>query len=163
MVNQAKSLNDDMVKLVAYSIVSIRREDERVLDGGEGTVLIVEPMTDETFTAYIIGHYLQQEITNDKEDAIREFSDALDRYLREVDDGGVRKFAESLRHYLREAISDNNKKEKTPAEKKLRQISEEDRKYLRVNYVVSNRWPREPLKFEEEQVAVLKNIRDKLP
>lgn len=162
MVNQAKNLNDDMVKLVAYSIVSIRREDERVLDGGEGTVLIVEPMTEETFSAYIIAHYLQQEITDDKEDAIREFSDALDRYLREVGEGSVRKFAEALRRYLREAIKNNNKK-KAPAEKKLRQISEEDRKYLRVNYVVSNRWPREPLKFEEEQVAVLEDIRDKLP
>src|SRR5690242_2147003 len=82
MSNQAKNLNDDMVKLVAYSIVSIRREDERVLDGGEGTVLIIEPMTEENFTAYIIGHYLQQEVTNDKEDAIRELVTALDRYLR---------------------------------------------------------------------------------
>jgi hypothetical protein len=162
MVNQSKNLNDDMVKLVAYSIVSIRREDERVLDGGEGTVLIVEPMTEETFTAYIIGHYLQQEVTNDKEDAIHDISDALDRYLREVGEGSVRKFAEALRRYLREAISDNKKK-KTTAEKKLRQISEKDRKYLRVNYVVSNRWPRESLKFEEEQVTVLEDIRDKLP
>lgn len=162
MGNQAKDLNDDMVKLVAYSIVSIRREDERVLDGGEGTVLVVEPMTEETFTAYIIAHYLQQEITDDKEDAIREFSDALDRYLREVGEGDIRKFAETLKRYLRETIQNNNKK-KTPAAKKRRQISEEDRKYLRVNYVVSNRWPREPLKFEEEQVVVLEDIRDKLP
>ena len=123
MVNEAKNLNDDMVKLVAYSIVSIRREDERVLDGGEGTVIVVEPMTDETFTAYIIGHYLQQEITDDKEDAIREFSDALDRYLREVGEESIRKFAEALRRYLREAIRNNNKK-KIRAEKKLRQISE---------------------------------------
>lgn len=161
MINQSKNLNDDMVKLVAYSIVSIRRQDERVLKGGEGTVVIVEPMTEENFTAYIIGHYLQQEDTNDKEDAIREFIDALERSLREIGDGSVRQFAEVLRRYLRESITNNKKK--TSVKRKLRQIPEEDRKYLRVNYVVSNRWPREPLKFEEDQVAVLEDIRDKLP
>ena len=163
MTNQEKNLNDDMVKLVAYSIVSIRRQDERVLNGGEGTVLIVEPMTEENFTAYIIGHYLQQEVTNDKEDAIGEFIDALERCLREMGDGNVRQFAEALRRYLRESITNNDKKKKTSVKRKLRQIPEEDRKYLRVNYVVSNRWPREPLKFEEDQVAVLEDIRDKLP
>jgi hypothetical protein len=162
MSNQAKNLNDDMVKLVAYSIVSIRREDERVLDGGEGTVLIIEPMTEENFTAYIIGHYLQQEVTNDKEDAIRELITALDRYLREIGDGSVRQFAEALKRYLREAIT-NDDKNKAPVKKKLRQIPQEDRKYLRVNYVVSNRWPREPLKFEEDQIAVLEDLCDKLP
>ena len=161
MTNEAKNLNDDMVKLVAYSIVSIRRQDERVLNGGEGTVLIVEPMTEENFTAYIIGHYLQQEVTNDKEDAISEFIDALERCLREIGDGSVRQFAEALRRYLRDSITDNKKK--PSFKKKLRQIPEEDRKYLRVNYVVSNRWPRELLKFEEDQVAVLEDIRDKLP
>ena len=39
-----------------------------------------------------------------------------------------------------------------------RRIPEEDRKYLRVHYVVSNRWPREPRRFEEEQIEVLEEI-----
>jgi hypothetical protein len=46
-----------------------------------------------------------------------------------------------------------------PAREKL---SDEDRKYLRVNYGVGRRWPREPLEFEERQVEVLQEIGDAL-
>jgi hypothetical protein len=35
-------------------------------------------------------------------------------------------------------------------------------KYLRVYYVVSHRWPREPMKFEEREIGVLRGIRNNL-
>ena len=48
-------------------------------------------------------------------------------------------------------------------EGKLKGIPDKDKKYLRVYYEVLDRYPRERFKFEEEQIDVLKEIRDKLP
>jgi hypothetical protein len=152
-----QNLNDDMVKLVAYAIVSVRRGHERILDGGEGTLLVKGKMTQDAFTSYVIARYLQKEISkDDKEEAIRELIKALDRYLREGKADDTRKFAHLLKGYLQEALTDEQKHE--TGRKKFRQIPDEDRKFLRVHFVVSNRWRREPKKFEEEQVAVLEEI-----
>lgn len=150
-----QNLNDDMVKLVAYAIVSVRRGHERILDGGEGTLLVIGKMTQDAFTSYIIAKYLQKEVSkDDKEEAIRELIRALDRYLREEKADDTHKFAQLLKSYLQEALT---RKPET-GEKKLRRISDADRKFLRVHFVVSNRWSRQPEKFEEEQVAVLEQI-----
>jgi hypothetical protein len=45
---------------------------------------------------------------------------------------------------------------------KLIGFPEDDKKYLRVYYEVLDRYVREPFKYEEEQIDVLKEIRDKL-
>jgi len=112
------SLADDMVKLVAYTIVSLKRGQERIMDGGEGSVIVTDNMTGSAFTSWIMAKYLQEEI---------------------------------------EVPCD-------PAGKKQRAdlIPSEDLKYLRVYYVVSNRWPRESLEFEQKQVERLKEIRNEL-
>ena len=154
MANECLNLNDDMVKLVAYAIISVRRGHERIMPGGEGTLLVVGRMTPEAFTAQTIARYVQKEIHSDKEDAVREVVEALDRYLRGADAGGARGLAEALKLSLQESLGGAH----AGAARKLRHISEEDRRYLRVHYVVSNRWPREPKKFEERQVAVLEEI-----
>jgi hypothetical protein len=152
-----QDLNDDMVKLVAYTIVSVRRGHERILDGGEGTLLVKGKMTRDAFTSYIIARYLQKEVSkDDKEEAIRELIKALDRYLCEGKEDDTRKFAQLLKGYLQDAFTDEQKHE--TGKKKFRQIPDQDRKFLRVHFVVSNRWRREPEKFEEEQVAVLEEI-----
>jgi len=44
----------------------------------------------------------------------------------------------------------------------IRDKMDDERLYLRVHFVVSRRWPREPLKFEERQIAVLDQISDVL-
>jgi len=36
-------------------------------------------------------------------------------------------------------------------------------KYLRVYFVVSTRWPREPMKFEERQIDVVRSIERIVP
>lgn len=160
MSTDFQNLNDDMVKLVAYAIVSVRRGHERILEGGEGTLLVKGKMTAESFTSFIIGRYLQQEVSkDDKKEAIKALIKALDRYLRKGANGDARKFAEQLRTFLQEALTDKN--ETQP--KQLRRIEDEDRRFLRVHFVVSNRWPREPEKFEEEQIAVLEEIRQAIP
>ncbi len=47
--------------------------------------------------------------------------------------------------------------------KYLTGLDPDDKKYLRVYYEVLERYPREKFKFEEEQIDVLKDIRDRLP
>lgn len=56
------SLADDMVKLVAYTIVSLKRGHERVMTGGEGTVIVTDNMTGKAFISWILAKYLQEEV-----------------------------------------------------------------------------------------------------
>src|SRR5262249_30653348 len=130
---------------------------ERILEGGEGTLLVVGKMTADSFTSFIIGRYLQEEVSkDDKEEAIKELIKALNHYLRTASGNDTRKFAQLLKSYLQEALTD--KQNDSPQPKKLHEIPDEDRRFLRVHFVVSNRWARVPEKFEEEQIAVLEEI-----
>ena len=106
-------LNDDAVKLVAYTLVSVKRDEERVLPKGTDQVVITSALSEEAFVAYVVGQYFQSK----------------------------------------------GYKELTKTEK----VKEEDRKYIRVHYVVSRRWPREPIRFEERQIDALGRIRDAIP
>ncbi len=109
------SLDDEAVKLVAYTIVSVKRGAEDVMKGNlaEGSLIVTERMSGETFATWMIGRYLQQA---DPEDPKKQ---------------------------IRETIGD-------------------DLKYLRIYFVVSTRWPREPLKFEEHEIEALQKIREEL-
>ena len=106
-------LNDDTVKLVAYTLVSVKRDEERVLPKGTDQVVVTSALSEEAFVAYVVGQYFQSK----------------------------------------------GYKELTRVEK----VKEEDRKYIRVHYVVSRRWPREPIRFEERQIDALSRIRDAIP
>jgi hypothetical protein len=103
-------LGDDLVKLVAFTIVSVRRGAERAMPGmlAAGSVVITDSLTGQAFSSWVIQRYLS-----------------------------------SLTEEERAAI-------------------EPDRKYLRVHYVISRRWPREPLAHERDQVAILEGIGDSL-
>lgn len=105
-------LEDEMVKLVSYTIVSIKRGAERIMPGGMGAVIVTDSMTREAFISWVVASYLQSK-----------------------------------------AYAALSSKER---------LSEEDRKYLRVDYAVPRRWSREPLDFEERQIAVLDEINDAL-
>ena len=102
------SLNDDMVKLIAYTIVSLKRNEERIMPGGTDQILVTDNMSGETFASWMIARYLQSE----------------------------------------------DYKKLDPSKK----LSKEDEKYLRLDYVVRRRWPRQPLRFEERQVELLRQI-----
>jgi hypothetical protein len=99
-----KDLHDDMLKLVRFKVLFVKREDERVL--AEGDELVPDNMDSTAFTAWKIAQ------------------------LQGTD--------------------------------KLKGISDEDKKYLRVYYEVLDRYPREKFKYEEEQIDVLKEIRNKI-
>jgi len=116
------SLEDDMVKLVAYTIVTLKRDHEEVMDGGQDSVIVTDNMTGEAFSSWIVAKYLQEEV---------EVSSAADP-------------------------------KKTEKRQRSSQIDEEDLKYLRVYYVVSYRWPRQPAKFEERETEVLRRIGERM-
>ncbi|HZG53907.1 MAG TPA: hypothetical protein VEZ40_17515 [Pyrinomonadaceae bacterium] len=106
------SLDDEMVKLVSYTIVSVKRGHERIMPGGMDTLVVTDSLSKEAFISWVVARYLQSQAYA-----------ALDR-------------SEKLSHG--------------------------DRKYLRVDYAVSRRWPREPLEFEERQIEVLEQISNAL-
>jgi hypothetical protein len=99
-----------MVKLVAYTIVSVKRDQERVMPESGDSIIITQRMSEQAFISFVIARYLQSESYASLE-----------------------------------------------PEKKL---SPRDRKYLRVQWAVTRRWPREPLEFEERQIGALEEIRD---
>jgi hypothetical protein len=109
MGSEGGMLADDLVKLVAYFIVSLEPEHERLMPGGADTIVVTDNMSDETFTSYAIARYFQSA-------AYRELS---------------------------------------PNEKAA---AEDERKYLRVHFAIVRRWPREPRKYDERQIAVLNDI-----
>jgi hypothetical protein len=115
-------LSDDTVKLVAYTIVSLKRDVERVMTEGEGTIIVSDSMSGRAFTSWIIARYAQARRAKAE---------------KEVDPVRRRQLETELERDFRA-----------------------DGKYLRVYYVVSHRWHREPLEFEEREVAVLEQIRD---
>jgi len=106
------SLDDDTVKLVAYTIVSIKRDAERVMPKSGDTVVITQRMSEQAFISFVIARYIE--------------SDAY---------------------------------KNLPQEQRL---APRDRKYLRVNYAVTRRWPRLPPDFEERQIEALEDIRNAL-
>lgn len=103
--NMSKDLRDDMLKLVRYKVLYVKREDERVLK--EDDELVPDNLDSTAYTAWKIA---------------------------ELEKSGV-----------------------------LKGISDKDKKYLRVFYEVLDRYPRERFKYEEDQIEVLRQIRDKIP
>lgn len=99
-----KDLRDDMLKLVRYKVLFVKREEERVLQ--QGDELVSDNMDSTAFTAWKIAQLKDSDV--------------------------------------------------------LKGISDEDKKYLRVYFEVLDRYPRERFKYEEDQIKVLEEIRDRL-
>ena len=45
----------------------------------------------------------------------------------------------------------------------INELPEDDKKYLRVYYEVLQRFPREEFKYQQRQIEVLEEIRDRMP
>jgi hypothetical protein len=118
-IKQTSDMNDDMVKLIAYTIISIRRDAERIMPEGRDQLVVTDNLSSEAFVAWMIASYVQKRL---------------------------------------DGVADKSAKER----KQLEQELEAERKYLRVHYVVSRRWQREPMEFEERQIEALKEIEQAL-
>ncbi len=112
------NLEDELVKLVAYTIVSVRRDAEHVMPEGEGTIIVTDSRSRDDFTSWMIARYVQNRLAT----------------IAKVPDPEARR--------------------------KLNKELAEDYQYLRIYYVVSYRWPREPMEIEKREIEALEQIRD---
>ena len=124
-----KDLRDDMLKLVRYKVLFVKREYEHAFPERED--LVSDNMDGSAFTAWKIAEFIQQ----------------LGRGETRVPHKWSEKGYPSANHRRDGALLG---------------LDEGDKKYLRVYYEVLERYPREKFKYEEQQVRVLEQIRDKL-
>ncbi len=106
------SLSNDKVKVVQYTILSIKPDDEHALEGfktGPRTRVVTDNMTGADFSSWVIAEYFQE------------------------------KDAQGTAIHLRE-------------------IAENDKKYLRVSYTVVSEFEAEDANYPKEQVDVLRQI-----
>jgi quinol monooxygenase YgiN len=121
-------LRDDMLKLVRYKILFVKRDLEYTFP--EKEELVSENIDSTGYTAWKIAEFIQ-DLGNV----------AIPPKWRD-------------KKYPRDAT-----RETAP---KINKLDEDDKKYLRVYYDVLDRYPRERFKYEERQIEVLEQIRDKL-
>lgn len=130
-----KDLHDDMLKLVRYKVMFVRREYEVAFPERED--LVPDNLDGSSFTAWKIAEFIQE----------------LQR-------------GETLvpPKWANKNYPNNPDPPDPPFQKdgKLFGLPPEDKKYLRVYYEVLDRYPREKFKYEEQQIRILEEIRDKL-
>lgn len=129
-----KSLSDDALKLVRYRILFVKRGYEAVL--AHDSSLVHDNLAPEDFVAW----------------KISEFSRRLAEVPVPPAWGGT---ASDRPRYPLAAT-------RTDSTWYINKLDPDDEKYLRVSYEVINRSTRERFEYEEDQVAVLRQIRDNL-
>jgi len=134
-----KNLRDDMLKLVQYKILFVKRDYEHVFK--EVEELVPDNTDGASYTAWKIAEFIQK-LGKDSEIKVPK---GWEDYLK------------------RKATKPNQYTEQKGPDLWLTGIPEDDKKYLRVFYEVMDRYPRERFRYEEEQIKVLKQIRDNLP
>ena len=127
-----KDLNDDMLKLVRYKILFVKRDHEHAFP--EQEELVSDNMDGSAFTAWKVAEFIQS--LGKKKTRVPE---KWDKYPDKKDDHG--------KHLYREGDT-------------LTGLPEDDKKYLRVFFEVMDRYPREKLKYEEDQLHVLREIKE---
>jgi hypothetical protein len=135
-----RDLRDDMLKLVRFKILFVRREYEVAFPEEED--LVEDNMDPTSFAAWKVAEFIQH-LHRDGAEIPRRWKDR-NYPPQEKDDGGKFKY-----------LTDDGRR--------LSGLPEQDKKYLRVYYEVLDRYPREKFKHEEQQIRVLEEIRDRLP
>ena len=132
-----RDLHDDMLKLVRYKILFVKREYEHAF--GEKEDLVSENMDGSAFTAWKIAEFIQD----------------LQKKATLV--------PEKWRHKSYPGPGHETEPVKKDLPSHLTSLPDHDKKYLRVYYEVLERYVREKFKYEEDQIKVLEQIRDKIP
>lgn len=185
------NLNDDMLKLVRYKILFVKREYEVAFPEEED--LVSDNMTGADFAAWKVAEFIQRlghrppdvryprrwhkksyydkySLPRNWEDAERlrkeahkaiEEADAAHRQAKDAKDKNSPD-AHTKQHHAEEAARHANEASKRAEPHWLTGFPEDDKKYLRVYYEVLERYPREKLKYEERQLEILERIADSL-
>jgi hypothetical protein len=78
------NFSDDMVKLIRFTIVSIKRDDEHILANGLGEKIVTDNMDDEAFASWVLSEYFQraghEPIDDDDKKYLRVYSEVLRRW-----------------------------------------------------------------------------------
>ena len=128
------NLSDEMLKLVRYKILFVKRDYEHAFP--EVEELVHDNMTGAAFSGWKIAQFIQN-----------------------LGNGDTKLPGKWKNNY---PPSDKNKdgKDRYRDGDKLVGFPEDDKKYLRVYFEVLDRYVREDFKYEEDQIDVLKEIRD---
>jgi len=126
-----KDLRDDMLKLVRYKILFVKREYEHAFPEKED--LVSDNMDGAAFTAWKVAEFIQ---------SLQGHGDPVKVPAKWVEKG-----------YPEPPYAKGGN---------LTGLPDWDKKYLRVYYEVLERYPREKFKYEEQQIRVLEQIRDKM-
>jgi len=129
-----RDLGGDDLKLVRYKILFIKRDYEHAFP--EREELVYENTDASAFTAWKVAEFIQQ-LQHDPQG------------IRIPEKWRSHNYPPDERRYR---IGND-----------LKGLPDDDKKYLRVYYEVLDRYPREPLKYEEDQLRVLREIRDRIP
>jgi hypothetical protein len=123
-----KDLRDDMLKLVRYKILFVKREYEYAFP--EEEELVSDNTDAAAYTAWKIAHFIQR-LSKD----------------RDI------KAPRSWEEYPGDEYTETR-----GTDRMLIGFPEDDKKYLRVFYEVLERYPRERFRYEEEQIDILRDI-----
>ena len=132
-ITMDRDLRDDMLKLVRYKVLFVKREYEHAFDEQED--LVSENMDAAAFTAWKVAEFIQ----------------------------GLARDPHETRVPARWGQKYPGAKYRAGANGEwLKGLPDDDKKYLRIFYEVLDRYPRERFKYEERQIEVLEEIRDNL-
>ena len=127
-----KDMHDDMLKLVRYKILFVKRDLEYAFP--EQEELVAENTDAAGYSAWKIAEFIQK--------------------LRETPIPAKWR----SKNYPRE-VHVTSPPSPPPT---IDDLEEDDKKYLRVYFEVLDRYPRERFRYEERQIQVLEEIRDKM-
>ena len=136
-----KNLNDDMLKLVRYKVLFIKRDYEFAFPEQED--LVHDNLDGNSFTAWKIAEFIQ--------DLARVKSEKSAEDKARV---GIRVPKAWKTYPTAGKYTDNGY---------LTGIPDQDKKYLRIFYEVLERFPRERFMHGEREIEVLGEIRDRMP
>jgi hypothetical protein len=140
------NLNDDMLKLVRYKILFVKREYETAFDERED--LVSDNMSSSAFTAWKIAEFVQN---------IHDYRLPAKWENRSYPES----WGKAERYFLTDKDRADARYSNVP-QNRLKALPEEDKKYLRVYFEVLERYPREKFKYEEQQIEILRDIAKEL-
>ncbi|HEY1381559.1 MAG TPA: hypothetical protein VGF55_32475 [Gemmataceae bacterium] len=132
-----QDLSGDDLKLVRYKILFTKRGYEFAFP--EAEELVYDDMDGGRFTAWKISEFIQS--IKDKDVNLR-VSEKWGKYLLGKEEPGREYAVRQGNGYV------------------IRDLPHDDKKFLRLFFEVLDRFPREDLRYEEQQLEILRDIRD---
>jgi hypothetical protein len=132
-------LNDDMLKLVRYRILFVKRDYEVAFPHSD--VLVYDNINSGAFAAWKVAEFIEKLRT----------TPVPEKW------GGGHNPRKCPRYPCHAWWC------KSSCSWLIGKLDDDDYKYLRVSYEIADRYPRQSLEYEEDHLKVLRQIRDRIP